>query len=557
MKKRFYISLLFTFFPFLVFTQNIDSLNLILSTTTDNEKHIVYEQIGDVYDKQSNYSLAIKQYEESIALCDDEKKLTIYYNKIGRIYFYIGTYDKSIEYFNLGLKICERYNDTLNLSIIFNNIGIIYQKMSNSKKSIYYLEQALTYKQLLGDKEGIANVYNNLGNVYWDLNQTKKTTDLYNKALEIRLIINDNKGISISYNNLGLLYKQLKQYDKSIEYFNKSLDIKRNLNDKRAISLTLNNIAETLISSQQVSLAKEYSLNSLKIAEEINAKEQISNALITLSIISEIDNDFKNAYFYHKRYKIVHDSLFSEESKNMITEIETKYQLSKKNQKIELLKKENHYQKFVQRTVIIGVIIIFLMVISLIFILLLIIKNSKQKIKIIDEEVKIQKLNLEKNKLQIEKKDLENKELQLKLNYKKRELSTKALLIAKNSKTVLGMMEELIIIKKTTDDQTKSKINRIIEKYKISKNDFNWNEFEKHFESVHQSFYVKLDEKFPKLTSNERKLCAFIKLNLSNKEIATLTFKSPSTIKTARKRLRKKLNLVPEDNIISFLTKFS
>ncbi|OYT15518.1 MAG: hypothetical protein B7C24_12665 [Bacteroidetes bacterium 4572_77] len=96
-------------------------------------------------------------------------------------------------------------------------------------------------------------------------------------------------------------------------------------------------------------------------------------------------------------------------------------------------------------------------------------------------------------------------------------------------------------------------ISQIIDSRRQEKNDFNWLEFEKYFQEVHQKFYRELHRQFPDLTVNERKLCAFLRLNLSTKEIATITFKSPNTIVTSRKRLRKSLCLTAEQNLISFL----
>ena len=67
-----------------------------------------------------------------------------------------------------------------------------------------------------------------------------------------------------------------------------------------------------------------------------------------------------------------------------------------------------------------------------------------------------------------------------------------------------------------------------------------WEEFELHFEQVHESFYVSLNQKHPELTSRDRRLCALLKLNLNSKEIAQITGQSFKSIENARTRLRKK-----------------
>ena len=82
-------------------------------------------------------------------------------------------------------------------------------------------------------------------------------------------------------------------------------------------------------------------------------------------------------------------------------------------------------------------------------------------------------------------------------------------------------------------------------------------EFDLHFVQMHPDFYKKLLADFPKLTQNELRLCAFIKSNLSIKEIAAINGISPESVKTARKRLRKSLNLTGEDmSLLEFFSKY-
>jgi DNA-binding CsgD family transcriptional regulator len=71
---------------------------------------------------------------------------------------------------------------------------------------------------------------------------------------------------------------------------------------------------------------------------------------------------------------------------------------------------------------------------------------------------------------------------------------------------------------------------------------------------VHNNFFDSLKAKYPTLNSYDLKLCALIKLNLDTKEIATIMDISPESVKVARSRLRKKLQLDPSDNLSSFIT---
>jgi DNA-binding CsgD family transcriptional regulator len=92
--------------------------------------------------------------------------------------------------------------------------------------------------------------------------------------------------------------------------------------------------------------------------------------------------------------------------------------------------------------------------------------------------------------------------------------------------------------------------------YKTAVNDNIWVEFEKRFNDVHVDFYHSLSISHPDLTGNERKLCAFLKLDMSSKEIATITFQNAKSIDMARYRLRKKLGLEGEESLQGYLMKF-
>ncbi len=80
-----------------------------------------------------------------------------------------------------------------------------------------------------------------------------------------------------------------------------------------------------------------------------------------------------------------------------------------------------------------------------------------------------------------------------------------------------------------------------------------WKEFELRFQEVHSDFYTKLNDSFPNLTNNEKKLCAFLRLNMTTKEISAITYQSITSITVARSRLRKKIGIDKDENLVSFL----
>ena len=139
------------------------------------------------------------------------------------------------------------------------------------------------------------------------------------------------------------------------------------------------------------------------------------------------------------------------------------------------------------------------------------------------------------------------------LDSNQKSVTAATLKLIQNSERDSRTIEALIEIEENTNPAGKQKINVLIADYKRISYNSNWDEFEILFEKVHNSFYARLNARFPTLTANDRKICAFLKLNMSNKDIMQITFQSDEALKKARLRLRQKLEISREINLITFL----
>lgn len=143
------------------------------------------------------------------------------------------------------------------------------------------------------------------------------------------------------------------------------------------------------------------------------------------------------------------------------------------------------------------------------------------------------------------------------LENKKRELASSALRLIHISEMNNKLISDLETINKFTTPEGSELIRATIKEVGVTSGKNVWQEFETRFENVYESFYQKLNKLFPDLTPGDKKLCAFLRLNLSSKDIAALTFQDPKSIDMARYRLRRKLNLKQEENLIDFLMNIS
>jgi PAS domain S-box-containing protein len=139
------------------------------------------------------------------------------------------------------------------------------------------------------------------------------------------------------------------------------------------------------------------------------------------------------------------------------------------------------------------------------------------------------------------------------VNTKKAELITNTLKLMHMNELNHSLINDLTKILPFSNKEGQELIRQMTNKFRVNATEQIWNDFETRFENVFDSFYRVLLEKFPTLTPNERKLCALLRSGLSSKDIAMLTFQNPQSVDVARYRLRKKLNLVNDENLIDFL----
>jgi DNA-binding response OmpR family regulator len=138
----------------------------------------------------------------------------------------------------------------------------------------------------------------------------------------------------------------------------------------------------------------------------------------------------------------------------------------------------------------------------------------------------------------------------------KREVAAVSLRNIQNEEFRHKYISELKQVKnllKSDPDAVLPYLDRIINELNQDFSESSWNQFESRIKDTDQEFYRNLAVKHPNLTPAEIKLCFFLRLNLSTKEIAGMTFQTYDSVRIARTRLRKKMNLTSDDNLVGYL----
>ncbi|SHL20387.1 helix-turn-helix and ligand-binding sensor domain-containing protein [Flavobacterium chilense] len=175
-----------------------------------------------------------------------------------------------------------------------------------------------------------------------------------------------------------------------------------------------------------------------------------------------------------------------------------------------------------------------------------------QKLKLQAEELKHQREILEmelkaENELNLQ--EYEKHILELELQTKSSEVAGKSLSIAKQSEMIDNIQN--ILDSEKDFNKLKSEIKKAIKINEVNKHE--WEIFETNLNQIHNEFIINLSKKFPNLTPKDIKLCVYLKMNLSSKEIAPMMNISFRGVELHRYRLRKKLNLTQDENLSKFL----
>lgn len=182
--------------------------------------------------------------------------------------------------------------------------------------------------------------------------------------------------------------------------------------------------------------------------------------------------------------------------------------------------------------------------------------RSQEKIRHLNAFMKREQM-LEEQRLNAENEviRLRNENLQTEMNFKNRELATATYNIIQKNKLLSSLKDELSgLVHGTTNDFVSSELKRISSRIERDiQNENAWEAFDRYFDEVHQEFHLRLKTLHPDLTPGELRLCSYLRMNISTKEIAPLMNISFRGVEISRYRLRKKLRLDRSVNVTEYL----
>lgn len=504
--------------------------------------------LGDLYIMQDSLNLAKQNY---IIAADYFLKLdSIFdyaqiYMVIGNIFLSQSNYSQALFYYQQSQVVCEKENYDDVLSHLYNNIGVIYSELSDNEKAKTYFTRAYQLFKKQNKKVNQAHTLSNLGKLYLDDTLVNIGLEFYDEAYKLFIDEKNYVDASIVLIDLSDYEFEIGNHTKSLEYLFQAKDLmQKNSNEylgplSRMETIVYGKLGKTYAALNENENAIKNLQKSLELAKSNNYAIWIERNAFELSNIYEKKNNLSKALEYFKIYESYGDSILSDNNIKRITQLEMQYEFDKKMQEIQLEEaKKEAAQKQKDFIYIISIII----TIFIVIILILLFFNQRNK---------TQKVEYKRHSLK-----LEHENLQQILEHKNKEIATNVMYLLKKNEFITTVAEKLKANNLKFKRENQKLIDEIIRDLVMNSSKDIWKEFEVRFQEVHSDFYNNLNQAYPDLTPNEKKICAFLRLNMSTKDISAITYQSVSSLNMARFRLRKKMELETDENLIAVLSKF-
>ena len=511
---------------------------------TDSLSWLIDSTKNESYEFQHASSQRALILAREAQLLEPEAKALI---RIATTMSYMGKHSAALEHFRAAEILVEEHDFARLKSLLYLKKSGVLTRLNQNDEAIAYNKEALEWFTQQKDTINIGFAYGNLGAFFYKKREFKTAESYLEKALETLIgTKNENDGMVLS--NLAGVYMANNQPDRAIPLFESYLEETRKDNSKiHEVGILMNlGYAYGMIKNYQKSF--DYFDGALKIANEGGFLDAKYHAFELMSYIYEEKKDYKKALEYHKNFKETQDDVIGEKTQDKIAELKVKYETAAKEKELASLRQEAKIR--MQRYLLFTSILFALIIIGI----LIFLKRSSDFKK--DKALHIAQQNLMQTELK--NKSLEEERLQERLEYQNKDLTNLTLDITRKNEFSNQLLLKLNSLENHIPHSHKGKFNSI--KLFVN-NNLRINEelevFQKSIEEVNQNFYSKLLNRFPNLTAKDTELCGLIKLNHSNKEIAILKNISLSSAKMKRYRLRKKLNLQGEDDIVNFLRDLS
>lgn len=487
----------------------------------------------DIYtNRPSDLTAMLTQTDKAIALADSIHYPYDYHRLLAlksNILINMGNYIEAFKLLSLTTPYFTTIGDSAQTAIANGNTGLVYLLIEEYDEAFHYLQRA---QQLFKQNENLHSYLLSCQQIAYIYEKTGKI----DKALELlRSIIDKYRDApadvqEMRYYCIASYFKLLDNKDEQEKWLDELYDTALKTGNWQCRVNAIKNKAAWLFDQNQLDSALVYADSAYHYAQtNLLTFGQEGDIYKLLSQIHGSRHEWEEAYHFRIRAEEYQDSVRLLDMRTDIQEEKIRQEIAQNAMQMHELEMEK------RQSIIVGTIVAIALLLLLILsgIIIYLLRKRAQERKLLYES--------------------KEKELTGQVEAKSRELSSDKLLSVSQIKTLealsgyIRQMQE----EKQIDRQVASVIlGKIQESFK--KED-EWENFKKHFDEVHPSFFKKLKELHPSLTENERKLCAYYKMGISNKQVALMMSVQPKSVIISRYRMHKKMGLSKEVSLNDYL----
>ena len=543
----FYISICaWSFMLILFFIQSVSA-----QSANERSGQHKFDEIRSDFNRPDSVFLKLKEKYNKAREVSDELAAAGYLQQMGQILYFSGHYPQALDYLLQAGKIFKTANREKLLAENLTSLGDLYYRSKQKALARKQYDEALLHYNNLKLESGKAEVFGRLGHLCEKSQLYDSAFYFQRKALTLVLKENLQEKAAKIFENIGSIYEDQGRYDSAYSYFNKAYELNAKFGQDRAQVEVLNNLGDVLRKTGKFREGLNYSFRTLKMAEKVGDTYQFSGAYNDIAKAYNFLNKNDSAFYYLSVSRNYQGDIYSEESNKQLALLQTLYDTDKKDAEIEKL--TQIHKTDLMLAISVGIGILFVMLIAALII-------SRQRLKIRNDQ-KLHEQNRQvfevRNQLMevdLKNKKLEEENLKQQLELKTRELSNYTLHVIRKNQLLDDLHSKLEAMVKDDRRDQKKQIKQLSDQISSSLSDDNhWEEFRGIFEQVHQSFFERLQLQCDSLTSNDLRLIALIKMNLTTTDIATLLGISLDSLRVLRHRIRKKLNIQQGDNLSSYI----
>lgn len=438
--------------------------------------------------------------------------------RLAKLYYRTGQYDKAFEYGTSAQELFSETGDRASLLRCVNLLGAVYYVCKDFDNSNRCFRRFAQGAEEINDSSLLIIALNNIAVYTNTVSDSAKTRSLISRCIDLCKGMNDTSWLCKMYINISASYVNGGNFSKAKESLSMAAPFLSDIEEYGQYYHYLGVI--DYLEKDKVS-AIDNLIAAVSYYEQGEFPERQQSCLELLQELYASEGDFKNAYgALHKYYEISS----SDRSRDAVIDL-----FRARGELMEQSRREEEMAREKDRAVLLAVSISLVVLIGAVG--FIVFKRREYDISRREQELASKNEMAEFKRMSQYKTDMLVEE-------------------------TIGNLNRLGT--ETEDGGMKSELARICNVLRETKDRDEWKEMKAFVPKFNSDFYKNLIQEFPSLTINERRLCVFLNMNLTTKEISDITRQSVQSINTARGRLRKKLGITGDNvSIQEFLSKFN